>query len=223
MAELVRVWDLPTRLFHGVLVVLCVTLMVSGQAGWLRVHMTLGPAVLVLIGFRLTWGLVGSDTSRFSYFVKGPAQVLSYLRTVRAGGEWQGVGHNPVGALSVLVLLTLPVVMVATGLFSSDEILTDGPLAPLVSTSTVKLATRLHDRAGDLVMIMVALHLAAILFYRFVKREDLNRPMIVGSRQSSFALSTPLSFASSRLALGIVLVWAAIVWGSLRFLSTALQ
>ena len=223
MSQRVRLWDFPTRLFHWVLVVLCLAMMVTGELDFLRLHMLIGPAILVLILFRIVWGFVGSTTSRFTYFVKGPKQIQAYIQAVRSGQHWPGLGHNPLGALSVLALLGLPVVMVATGLFSSDDILTDAPLVPLVSSAAVKLLSGLHGLTSGVVMLVVGVHLAAILFYRFVKHDDLIWPMIVGTKQVDDADIQHLHFVSPWAALPIVLAFAAIVWGGLWYLTAALQ
>ena len=218
MTSIIRIWDLPTRLFHWALVVLCFTMIVSGKAGWLHLHMAVGPAVLALILFRLVWGVVGSTTARFSFFVKGPRAVLDYIRLMRAGRDWPGIGHNPLGSLSVLALLALPVMMVGTGLFTTDDVMTDGPLVPLVSSHAVKLLSGLHRLTGSLVLAVVATHICAVLFYRFVKHDDLIWPMIVGTKQSPQGPIPQLSFVSPLLALGVAVVMAAVVWGGLWYL-----
>ena len=220
MRHVFRVWDGPTRFFHWSLAALCVLLMVTGEAGWLRVHMLTGPAVLALILFRVVWGVVGSTTSRFAFFVKGPTKIFAYIAVVKAGRRWPGVGHNPLGALSVLALLAVSAGMGLTGLFTSDDIETDGPLAPLVSSSMVKLVSGFHRLGGTAVLIVAGVHLAAILIYRFGKGEDLILPMITGMKTSEGENVPSLDFKSWRLAAMVYGISAAVVWGCIGYLTS---
>lgn len=171
----VRVWDLPTRLFHWTLVVLIALSWWTAEEHLGDIHIWSGSAVLTLILFRLLWGLFGSSTARFSSFVRGPKAVFAYVR-----GEWSGIGHNPLGALSVIGLLLLVAAQVALGLIATDEDgLTLGPLAHLVSSATSEWATELHEDLFDVLVIFIVLHVAAIIFYR-LGGTRLVGPMITG-------------------------------------------
>ncbi len=174
----IAVWDLPIRLFHWVLVAMI------GFSWWLaendriELHMYSGYAVLTLLLFRILWGLIGSSTARFGNFLKGPAAVLAYLRDARG---WRAVGHTPIGAWSVVALLGLIAVQVATGLINSDDDgLNEGPLAALVSNDFADLGHEVHELAFNVLLGFMALHVAAILFYRVVLGKKLLRPMITG-------------------------------------------
>ena len=174
----VRVWDLPTRLFHWTLVGLIALSWWTAEEHLDDIHIWSGSAVLTLILFRLLWGLFGSSTARFSSFVRGPKAVAGYIR-----GQWRGIGHNPLGALSVVGLLLLIAAQVGLGLFASDEDgLTAGPLASLVSADTSEAATKLHETLFDVLVIFIVLHVAAILFYR-IAGTKLVGPMITGRAQ----------------------------------------
>lgn len=141
-------------------------------------HLWFGYAVLFLLLFRLLWGLVGSSTARFSSFVRGPASVLTYLRS---GFRWTEAGHTPLGALSVVALLLLLVVIVGSGLIALDEDgFFGGPLAHFVSISASDTARELHEEAFDILKIIVILHVAAILAYRLLAGLNLVGPMITG-------------------------------------------
>ena len=214
-----RLWDLPTRLFHWSLAGLCLTLMITGQLGALKWHMLLGPAALVLVLFRLGWGLVGSSTARFAFFLKGPAAIVDYLRHVRSGQSWPGIGHNPLGAVSVLAMLTMPVVMVLTGLFTTDDIFTDAPLVPLVSHSVVKLLSGFHRVGALLVQALVGLHLAAIAYYYWAKGDNLVVPMIKGHKASDAVPTVALSWTNPIWALPILAAAAGLVWGILFWIT----
>jgi cytochrome b len=172
------VWDLPTRLFHWALVALLAFSWWSGKNDELELHLYSGYAILTLLLFRLLWGLFGSSTARFRNFLKGPAAVLAYLRDTRG---WRAVGHTPIGALSVVALIGLIALQVATGLFNSDDDgLNEGPLAPLVSSGVAETAHEIHETVFNILLAFVALHVAAVLFYRLFLGKKLVGPMISG-------------------------------------------
>jgi cytochrome b len=172
-----RLWDLPTRIFHWALV-LCVigsfiTVNIGGNAMvW---HGRTGVAVVGLLAFRLVWGVAGSTYARFAQFVRGPGAIKDYLQ-----GRWQGEGHNPLGALSVLALLGTLSLLVATGLFANDDIAFEGPLYALVGKELSDRVVGIHRLIEPVIMLLVFAHLAAIVFYTRVKKQDPVKPMITG-------------------------------------------
>jgi cytochrome b len=179
----VRVWDLPTRIFHWALALCVIGLLVTGLRGgnamiW---HMRLGYVVFALLLFRVVWGFAGGYWSRFSQFLYSPTTIWSYVR-----GRSQPaheVGHNPLGSLSVWALLTILFVQVASGLVSDDEIATQGPLSRFVSSAASLSATAYHKQWGKWIIItLLVLHIAAILFYLLKKKENLIRPMFSGDK-----------------------------------------
>lgn len=177
-AVTVAIWDLPTRLFHWSLAALIGLSWWSAEQGELELHMWSGYAVLALLLFRLMWGVVGSSTARFANFLRGPAAMLAYVRDVRG---WRGIGHSPLGALSVVALLGLTLLQVATGLINSDnDGLAEGPLAPLVAMATVDAAHDLHEILFNVLLAFIALHIVAVLFHRLVLGRKLIGPMISG-------------------------------------------
>ncbi len=181
----VRVWDLPTRLFHWLLLAAVIGLVVTGQVGggWMELHFKFGYAVMALLLFRIVWGLVGGRWSRFTSFVRGPGTVLRYLRGQHGANEHAEVGHNPLGALSVLGLLFMLMFQVACGLVSDDEIANVGPLNRFVSSELASWATGWHKGPGKFVLIvLVVLHVAAIVFYKVAKKRDLVGPMLRGDK-----------------------------------------
>lgn len=180
----IRIWDLPTRLFHWALALGVIGLLLTGTLGgsWMDWHLPLGYAVLALLAFRLLWGLLGGHWSRFTSFVYSPASLLAYLRG-RSRTEHRA-GHTPLGALSVFALLLVLASQVLSGLMSDDEIATFGPLVRFVSGDTVSAATAFHKDVGQyLVMGLVGLHLLAIAWYALVKRQPLVKPMLLGDKQ----------------------------------------
>jgi cytochrome b len=172
-----RIWDLPIRLFHWSLVGAIIFAVVTGKVGgnWIEWHGRSGLFILGLIIFRVIWGFVGSPTARFANFMRGPRAIKAYLK-----GEWQGVGHNPLGALAVLALLGLIAIQVFSGLFANDDIAFAGPLAPLVSTELSGQITGAHVWLFNGLLAVVVLHVAAIVFYARVKKTNLVLPMVTG-------------------------------------------
>lgn len=178
-ASRVAVWDLPTRLFHWLLVALIGFSWWTAEEHLDDLHLWSGAAVLALLLFRLLWGLVGSSTARFACFVRGPRQVMDYLR-----GEWRGIGHSPLGALSVLALLGLIALIVGLGLVASDEDgLRLGFLSHLVSPDVSEAAAHWHEDLFDVLLVFIGLHIAAVLFYRLVRGQKLIGPMVTGSAE----------------------------------------
>jgi cytochrome b len=174
----VRIWDLPTRLFHWLLVILVALAWWTAEEGMMERHRLAGYLILGLLLFRLLWGLFGASTARFASFVRGPAATWDYVR----GRTAAGIGHNPLGALSVLALLGVLVLEALLGLFATDEDgLAPGPLSHHVSFDTARDLGELHHSLFTLVQLLVALHLAAILFYLLFRRHNLLTPMITGT------------------------------------------
>jgi cytochrome b len=138
-------------------------------------HGRIGVAVVGLLAFRLVWGVAGSTYARFAQFVRGPGAIKDYLQ-----GRWQGEGHNPLGALSVLALLGTLSLLVATGLFANDDIAFEGPLYALVGKELSDRVVGIHRLIEPVIMLLVFAHLAAIVFYTRVKKQDLVKPMITG-------------------------------------------
>ncbi len=179
-----KVWDLPTRLFHWVLVLAVLGLVISGSVGgsWMTWHLRLGYLVLGLLLFRLAWGLLGGHWSRFSAFMYSPASTWAYLRG--QGHPAHQVGHNPLGALSVFAMLLVLTFQVGSGLFSDDEIAFFGPFSAMVSAEAAQLATRYHTQVGKWLLLgLVLLHVAAVAYHQLVKREALLSAMWHGCKQ----------------------------------------
>lgn len=172
------VWDLPTRLFHWALSALIGFSWWTAEEEHLEWHLLSGYAVFALLLFRLLWGLVGSSTARFANFLRGPAAVLAYVRDMQG---WRAVGHTPLGGLSVVALLGITLLQVATGLFNADnDGLSEGPLARLASEALVEAAHDWHEILFNVLLLFIALHVAAVLFYRLALGRQLVGPMISG-------------------------------------------
>ncbi len=196
------VWDLPTRLFHWLLVLLVGLAYLAGNLGgnWMVTHLRAGEAILALLLFRVAWGFLGSSPSRFASFVAGPRAVLRYGRTLLERDTPPHPGHNPLGGWSVLLLLALLFVQAGTGLFANDDIFVTGPLYAWVSKATSDRLTKIHLLNRWLLAAAAGVHMAAILFYLFYKRENLILPMITGKKRWRGAPPPPLRRASPLLA-----------------------
>ena len=172
------VWDLPIRLFHWLLAALILFSWWSIENHQTEWHMWSGFAILTLLVFRLLWGLFGSSTARFANFVRGPAVVRDYLRD---NSSWRFAGHSPLGALSVVALLAAVAVQVGLGLVSVDEDgLNEGPLAQLVSLDFAEEARDLHEDFFNVLVALIAVHIAAVVYYRFVEGKRLTGAMFTG-------------------------------------------
>lgn len=222
--DTVRIWDLPTRLFKWALVVLVIFQVVTGKlAGdWLKWHFLSGYSILTLLIFRILWGFVGSATARFSNFVKGPFAGLAHVRELFGRGAPREVGHNAVGGWMVIALILALLVQVGSGLFAEDDLgMNGGPLTAVAGESWAKSMTGLHVRWVNLIYVLVGLHVLAALLYLIVKKQNLIAAMITGRKKrddvaAPGASPPPVRFAGNMLALGCLVVAAAIVYGVVR-------
>lgn len=208
----IQVWDLPIRLFHWLLVVTITLSYISIEIGgaWIDWHARLGGFALGLIVFRILWGFAGNQQARFSQFIPTPTRLLQYFK-----GEWQGIGHSPLGGLAVLALLGLTLLIVFTGLFANDDVTLFGPLFPLVHQSVSDWMTGVHAIAFNVLLAVIALHVLAIAFYWLVKKNNLIKPMLTGKKDvvtlpESVAIHDekvkPINFIIS-IAIALLIVW----------------
>jgi cytochrome b len=211
----IKVWDAPVRLFHWLLVILFALSAYSAFQDkygiYADIHLYAGLGVLTLILWRILWGLVGSDTARFGHFVKGPKAILAYLR--QPGGRAPSVGHNPVGALSVILLVVLLGAQATLGLFGTDAMFFSGPLARTIAQDTAEALTEAHELIGYGLLGLVALHLLAIVGYAVIGKVNLVRPMITGWRALPDDAAAP-RLAPPLRALVLLVLSGAVVWFS---------
>jgi cytochrome b len=204
----IQIWDWPTRLIHWLLVALVFFSWGAAEYQHMDLHRYSGYTILGLLVFRFYWGIAGSETARFANFVKGPRAVAAYLRS-----KTQSIGHNPLGALSVVALLALLAAQVSLGLFAVDvDGLESGPLSAHVSFETGRALAKLHGQVFDALLILIALHVLAICFYLLVKRENLVAPMITGTKSvSNEARGVSVAAPLARVIVG-ALIAGAVVW-----------
>jgi cytochrome b len=178
----VTVWDWPVRAVHWAMVVLLVTLIITGELGGnaLQWHMRAGAAMLALLLFRIAWGFAGTRHARFAHFLRAPRAVWAYASNVSHGAYQRSVGHNPLGGWSIVLMLTLLLAQVTTGLFANDQVATDAPLARFISEDLSNAMAWFHRRNLWVLIGVVILHIGAVLYFRFALKTDLIGPMIDG-------------------------------------------
>lgn len=177
--KLIHLWDLPLRLFHWLLVIVLVAAFVTGEVSglWLYWHSYFGVFILALITFRIAWGFLGSTYARFTTFIPTPSRWKEFVSS-----GWSGVGHSPLGGLSVFALLGITLAQAGLGLFANnDDFDFHGPLYGLVSNFHSDRLTHWHTQLINVLSILVGLHVIAILYYTCIKRKDLVLPMITGT------------------------------------------
>jgi cytochrome b len=200
----VLVWDWPLRVFHWLLAASISVSFATHYLGieWFEWHRRAGYVALVLVAFRLVWGLVGPRHSRFSSFMRGPRAVLDY---VRGRSPRPAAGHNPVGAISVLAFLVVVGAQATTGLFANDEIANAGPFYGWITPETSNRVTGWHELGSNVLLVLIALHLLAIAWYDIVRRAGLVRTMWTGRRAAGDGIE------SSRGALALVIVAVLVI------------
>ncbi len=204
-----NLWDLPTRVFHWS-VACCVPLAWwSAETGRYDLHSWVGYSVIVLVVTRVIWGFIGSRHSRFSDFLVGPGQVLAYLR----GEGYASAGHNPLGGWSVLLLLSLLLLQAVSGLFNSDDVLFSGPLYYAAESGFRDTMGLVHEVAFNLLLALVALHIAAVLYHQLYRKERLLQAMVRGRAEGRQGQFSP---APAWAAVVILLLVAGALWWGLE-------
>lgn len=202
-------WDIPTRLFHW-LIVVCIPLSWwSAENENYELHEWLGYSVIVLVISRVAWGFVGSRHSRFRDFLVGPRAILAYLRGLGAAS----VGHNPLGGWSVIALLSLLLLQAISGLFNSDDVFFTGPLYYGASVALRDAMGLVHELAFDLLLALVSLHILAVLYHQYVRKEPLLQAMVRGRAQGREGEAAPVP---AWRAVPLVLLVALALWGVLQ-------
>lgn len=197
----VLVWDAPTRLFHWLAASLVAAAYGTWRLNWMDWHAWIGDALLALLLFRLLWGILGSETARFSGFLAGPRQVAHHLaRALRREPDRQ-IGHNPAGGWMVMLLLALMLGETLTGIYVNNDVADEGPLTELVPASIANLITDLHRILWQALVAAVALHLTAFVVYAVAKRQNLVLPMITGRKRLPAAIGQPRLAGSARALL----------------------
>jgi cytochrome b len=191
MQTSIRVWDAPTRLFHWAVVVLIATSWVSIHNGWMLIHFVSGYSMTALLLFRVAWGFVGSETSRFASFLGSPLAALRHLAQFGRREPDRQVGHNAAGGWMVLVMLLVLAAQVVTGLCANDDLVTEGPFASAVGKHLSDRLSIFHALNFNLILALGGAHVLAIAAYAVVKRHDLVRPMLTGRKRLPAGVPAP--------------------------------
>lgn len=215
----IRVWDWPVRLFHWLIAALATVSFITGHVGGnaMRIHELSGFSILALVLFRLVWGFVGSTHARFAAFVRGFPAARRYATTLWSGKSAFFAGHNPLGGWMVMLLLLCLLVQAGTGLFSNDDIMTEGPLMRHISKEMSDRISAIHELNSYVLAVLVSLHVAAVLYYLWRKRENLILPMLTGRKW--IAADQPgedYRGGGIALALIVLVLCAAGVWWVVR-------
>lgn len=203
MTEKHLIWDLPLRIFHwGFVVTVLASWYTSEQEGeMVELHMQLGFVALALIVFRILWGVIGPKHARFSQFIPSPKTLISYLHPEKKSKA--APGHNPLGALMVVMMIVLISLQAVSGLFINDDIFSSGPYYGSVSKNLEKIMFFLHHNTFDFMIAAIALHLGAIAYYWRIKKQNLVLPMITGKKAAN-QVSAVDAIPHSKLILGCV-------------------
>jgi len=202
MTKQVLIWDLPLRLFHWMFAFAILGCWATHELGsdYIDWHMQCGYVAMGLLVFRLCWGFVGTKHSRFLNFIPTPNKIINYLRS----GQASGAGHNPLGSVMVFVMLGLVLLQVSSGLFADDEIFTTGPYFNALGGDVDNIMSTIHHNAFDFILVAVLFHVAAVMFYQYVKRQQLVRPMVTGHKNAQ-DINPDDAIKNSRLLLAIVI------------------
>lgn len=214
-----RVWDAPSRLSHWAITLLLLAQFASGQFGLLpmSVHVWMGYALLAVVLFRVLWGFVGSESARFTHFLRGLGAALRYLRTLSQPQPSHWAGHNPVGGWSIVLMLALMLAQAGTGLFADDRGDVRGPLAERVAPETARMLTEIHGLLHWPLLLIVLAHVAASIYYRVHKREN-RIGAIFGDGSLELRTDPAVRFAGpvralAVLAISVTAVAAIVVYG----------
>jgi cytochrome b len=190
----VRVWDLPTRLFHWLIVALVAAAYATLRLNWMQWHGWAGEALLAALIFRLLWGFFGSDTARFSHFLGSPRAATRYLKRSLVREPDLQIGHNPAGGWMILLLLVLLLAETLTGIYVANDVADVGPLTEITPAQVANAITTAHGVLWNILLAAIALHILAIAGYAWAKGQNLLLPMISGTKR------LPLDMPAPRLA-----------------------
>ena len=202
---------MPIRLIHWLLVVLIAVLWWTAENGQMDNHRLAGYSVLALIIFRLYWGFTGSNTAKFSHFIKTPAVTWQYARRLFQSGTSRSIGHNPLGGYSVMLLLTLLSIQLITGLFAIDvDGWEAGPLNHYISFEAGRLCATWHEYTFNTILAWIVLHVLAIAYYLFWRKQNLIFTMfsgkVKGVKDSGFIPARSHHYFIG-LALALITLW----------------
>ncbi|MDP2561084.1 cytochrome b/b6 domain-containing protein [Psychrobium sp. 1_MG-2023] len=210
------IWDLPLRIFHWSFALTVIGCWATHELGsdYIDWHMQLGYIALGLVTFRLIWGFVGPTHARFGQFLPTPSQLIAYIKATKQGTAPITPGHNPLGSLMVLAMLGLVALQAVSGLFVDDEIFSSGPYYNAAGDAVDKLMSTIHHNTFDVIGIAIVFHIAAIVFYKLAKKQNLVKAMVTGKKNDGEVKASD-AISGSRIILGLIvaaLCCAFIYW-----------
>lgn len=203
-----KIWDGAVRIFHWSQVLVLAGLWYSADQEWYGLHMSLAYTLAALLLSRLIWAFIGSDNARFSHFIQSPRQVWQWLRQ---SPKPKVAGHNPLSGYMVLLLFTLVLLQFLTGLMTSDDILTEGPLVAMVPTGWVSVASSIHQWNINVILTLVAVHVVAALWHQW-RGDKVITAMLTGRKQTSEKVDFKFRSVQLYLLLVLVLLMVFYVW-----------
>jgi cytochrome b len=196
-SERCQVWDVPTRVFHWLMVFGFTTSYLTGEDDrWALTHITAGYMVLGLIIFRLLWGLIGTHHARFKNFICGPKAVVEYMVCLCTKKTRHYTGHNPAGAVAIFLLLLLGLLVTVSGVMISDEISFPG-------------IEEIHEISSKSMLVIVLIHISGVFVSSFLHRENLIRAMINGCKPNCEGETIGQTYRWLGVAMGlcVILFW----------------
>jgi cytochrome b len=207
-----KVWDLPIRLFHWALVVLIFCAWWTQKYNRMEWHLWIGYTILTLLLFRIAWGFIGSDSARFTRFLRSPLAALQHLSHLHRREPDRELGHNAAGGWMVLVMLAVIAVQVGSGLFSNDDGNTEGPLMHFVSKDQSDWLSKVHSLNFTLIEAVIVLHILAVALYALLKRQNLVRPMITGTKPMPDEIAAPRLVSPIWAVLTLAVTAGVVAW-----------
>jgi len=208
------VWDLPTRLSHWLMVVLFGFLIASGK--WLedmmQWHILSGYLLIGVVLFRIIWGFIGSYHARFISFLRSPKATLHYIIAMLKGQPTHYAGHNPAGAIMVVLLLLGLSIQASSGLITTDDIIWSGPLYPLVSETLASWGGTIHHWLEEVLIVLVVVHIVAVIIHKVKFQESLVPAMIHGYKRLHNATAVPIKVGIVRLLIGVIIAGTLTAW-----------
>jgi cytochrome b len=191
----VKVWDWPVRVFHWTLAASVICAYVTGESeDFERLHHTLGWVAAGLIAFRVVWGLMGTRYARFCEFVRGPAQVWSYIKSLRSHAPQHFVGHNPVGAMAVILLMGLTALSVYTGWLA-------------LANNAAEWLEEAHEIAANTLITLVLVHVIGVLWSSRTHGENLLKAMLTGRKTAPSGAGIHRNWGVLGLAMLMAVAW----------------
>jgi len=204
MSKQYLIWDLPLRIFHWSIASIIFALWYTSDQD-IGLHIQLGFVALGLVLFRIIWGLIGTKHALFKNFIPTLSKLKQYLSKDKDSDKLAFVGHNPAGSLMVILMLVLILVQAISGLFINDDVFSSGPYYGSISDSANSLMNTIHHKGFDIILISIAIHILAVLYYWKVKHKNLVKPMITGKKSNNDASSHD-SIAHSKLLIALITV-----------------